>query len=533
MINPLTGIEEPTPVDPATGLPAEGAPDSLAMPGVGPAALNAVQPGAGAGGAAAPAIPGAPASLIPPQAAHEETVTQTVASPAAKAADAQVAAAGVAQDAARAADTGVKTDQATAEADAATIDRQRAEREAYAKQIQDEAVRKKTAENMAADKAAVAASIAQEKANISPPRVRSALETFSTILATIGQGLSAATEGSKVWEQGNPVAKLYEKQWQDKLAAGLAQFNASERARRLQKEGRDAELQALRHELEIGITNRFLVEKGVEDSWLKERVAKLGPAGQKAAGALLGSSEQLLRAQAAQKSAENYSARSAITNRQQDPSAAAKLSSTEEGAASDIGTAAGLIEDLKKGPKLDQASIDKFTQNKEAVGATSSPEGVTGVIMNRLGRAIGTVPNGAYEGIPPDQQAQISKIDKLRTIQQKLMTGAGVTRPEMATYNEQYGVEFGNTPKVIEQKMAGLVRTLRERTVQAGPAGEGLRQRLDQIEGIQSPRAAVEARLNAKRPASGPKEGERVTFGGKPYVIRGGKAVPEGSPVGP
>jgi hypothetical protein len=511
-------------------------PDVMAPPAAPPADLQNVQPGEGLAPApAASATPPAAAtiplgSIYPARPEHTTKVETVVKGDEAKKADADLEEARRKRDEAQAADTAIKVKEAEAKAEAATMERLAQEKKAAADAYWEDQKARKVAENKAADAAAIAESAKDEKVKNEAGILVGAAKTWATVLTAIGaigQGLAAAgSRGAQAWQDGNPIAKLYEEDRQKAQAKAKAEFEASQHYRTLKKEGRVAELEEIQDRLTIGINNQFKRDKDVINGILGERIAKLGPKAAQAAGELAKAGSAAVDATVDQENGFRYAKRIEDTrNSPTAPVGGGKLTSTEEDAAADIGTATGLIEDFKAGPKLTKDSIDKFTDNKEMVDATASPATAGGVVRNRVGRAFGAIPTGPFEGIPLEQQEQLSRIDKLRTIQQKLMTGAGVTGAEQTTYKEQFGVNFGDSAEAIQKKIDGLTRTLRERSVKAGHAAPALQARLDKVAGKSEPvtKMADSVKRMTERtggaPAAGPtklyKRKDGTTFRGR------------------
>lgn len=311
--NPLTGQLED---DGLPDVPLDGAAPPLVDPNdpdlaapAPPVDLQSVQPGTAVVPAAAPATPAAApaaapapagvqaATIFPPKAEHETKVETSqkqgglVESAATKAADAKLQAERDKEQAAIEADTAIKVKKAEAEAEDKKLARLTEEKKQAGEAYWQDQKRRKIEENMAADRAAVEQSAKDEDLKNNAGILTGAAKTWATVLTaigTIGQGLAAAgSRGAQAWQDGNPIAKLYEEDRQKAQAKALADFKKSERYRELQKAGREAELKIIEDRLTIGVNNEFKRDTDLREAILAERIAKQGPQAQKVAGDLL------------------------------------------------------------------------------------------------------------------------------------------------------------------------------------------------------------------------------------------------------
>jgi hypothetical protein len=289
------------------GLPAlDGAAPPLAdpaaaldtMPGVGPENLQ-VESG-GSRPAAAPAAPAAAiqaATVFPAKPEHETKVEQSqktggvVESTATKEADANLQAEREKAQAAQDADTAIKVREAEAKAEDAKLARLTVEKKQAADAYWEDQKRRKVEELKKADDLAIEESKKDETLKNNAGILTGAAKTWATVLTALGalgQGLAAAgSRGAQAWQDGNPIAKLYEEDRQKAQAKALADFQKSERYRALKKAGRDAELKVIEDRLTIGVNNEFKRDTDLREALLAERLAKQGPQAQKVAGELL------------------------------------------------------------------------------------------------------------------------------------------------------------------------------------------------------------------------------------------------------
>jgi hypothetical protein len=289
------------------GLPAlDGAAPPLAdpaaaldtMPGVGPENLQ-VESG-GSRPAAAPAAPAAAiqaATVFPAKPEHETKVEQSqktggvVESTATKEADANLQAEREKAQAAQDADTAIKVREAEAKAEDAKLARLTVEKKQAADAYWEDQKRRKVEELKKADDLAIEESKKDETLKNNAGILTGAAKTWATVLTALGalgQGLAAAgSRGAQAWQDGNPIAKLYEEDRQKAQAKALADFQKSERYRALKKAGRDAELKVIEDRLTIGVNNEFKRDTDLREALLAERIAKQGPQAQKVAGELL------------------------------------------------------------------------------------------------------------------------------------------------------------------------------------------------------------------------------------------------------
>ncbi len=357
-INLLTGQEEGE-IDPATGLPRVK--DPVAMPNVAPVLDQQTTGMPGGGGSAAPVSVGGitAQSVLPPAAAHEETTTKTLPGAMDIAATKGLDAARLERDNAQAAVDAEKSKQLQIQADEATAKRLNAERESAALKAQDEKVNGLVDRNLKADAQMREDSAAEEKKKLTPAHVRNGLEIFATVLATIGQGFASVTEGSQVWAQGNPVAKMYEKKREAEIARATEEFKASERYRSMKKQGRDAELEAALAELRIGITNRWARDGKVAAAVADEKLAKAGPAAQKAGTALTAGLVHVLDSTADREDAKDYRTKHSVTDRVQPAEDKRQMAGREDiDATVQADTDVAQLEDLRDRIKKDPATFD-------------------------------------------------------------------------------------------------------------------------------------------------------------------------------
>jgi hypothetical protein len=281
-------------------------PDALDVaPGVGPENLQNQSGGVGQP-AAAPATTTAPtgpatggiqaATVFPAKPEHESKVEHSqkqgglVESAATKAADAELQAARDKAQAALDADTAIKVRDAEAKAEDAKLARLTAEKKAAADAYWTDQKNRKLEEIKAADDAAIEASKKDETLKNNAGIVTGAAKTWATLLTAvgaIGQGLAAAgSRGAQAWQDGNPIAKLYEEDRQKAQKLALDEFQKSERYRALKKAGRDAELKVIEDRLTIGVNNEFKRDTDLREAILAERIAKQGPQAQRVMGEL-------------------------------------------------------------------------------------------------------------------------------------------------------------------------------------------------------------------------------------------------------
>ncbi len=273
-------------------------------PGVGPENLQE-----GQGGLPStkppPSVPAAPpatggisaATVFPAKAEHETKVEHSqkqgglVESDATRAADAKLQAERDKAQKAQEADTAIKVKEAEIRAEDAKLARLTAEKKAAAEAYWTDQKNRKLVELKAADDAAVEESKKDETLKNDAGILTGVAKTWSTVLTAIGvigQGLAAAgSRGAQAWQDGNPIAKLYEEDRQKAQAKALADFQKSERYRALKKAGRDGELKVIEDRLTIGVNNEFKRDTDIREALLAERIAKQGPQAQKVAGELL------------------------------------------------------------------------------------------------------------------------------------------------------------------------------------------------------------------------------------------------------
>lgn len=272
------------------------------IPNVGPENLQnptggVVKPDVVTPPAAPPATGGISATTVfPAKPEHEVKVEHSqksgglVESDATKAADAKLQAERDRAQKAIDADTEIKVKKADAELEDKKLARLTQEKKAAAEVYWTDQKNRKLQEIKAADDAAIEASKKDETLKNDAGILTGAAKTWATILTAvgaIGQGLAAAgSRGAQAWQDGNPIAKLYEEDRQKALAKALAEFQKSERYRALKKAGRDDELKVIEDRLTIGVNNEFKRDTDLREAILAERIAKLGPQAQRAAAEL-------------------------------------------------------------------------------------------------------------------------------------------------------------------------------------------------------------------------------------------------------
>lgn len=335
--------------------------------------------------------------------------------------------------------------------------------------------------------------------------------TGARVFAALLQGINQAVATFNGDSGPTPVERIINEKIQAHREKLIGQWEATKEANELKAKNRDAFEAELDRREAVATKESELSLAQIEDQ-LKAALAGLDPAKRKAANDLLIKTTQEARAKLREERSRVYDRtfQREETNRSESGNGM-KPSASQEQAAADLGEMATTMEAIQKGPPIAKENIKKFANNQEAVAATSNPKNLLEVGMNRVGRAVGLVPEGVLEGIPQDQREQIQRIEKVRTTQQKLISGASVTAEEKKELSALYGIQLDDTPKTIATKLSGLAKALKERTVQAGPAyGPALQQRFDNLsKGGSAP--------------SAPKEGDTKEIEGHTFTFKGGR----------
>jgi hypothetical protein len=326
VLNPETGLYE----DDGTGLPETTATPAL-PDGLTPTLPTQAEFAAGGGASPAPATPppaapAAPAAMVPviqPKPERESHDTQVIKSAETKAADKKLGQAYAREDAAMATDAALKVKEAEIKAEDARTRSLMEERRKLQLELAESEKKKKVEENLAADRAAVEASAQDEQHKNSAGNVAGAGGIFAALMGSIGDvgkllqvRNKNGTTPAGALAGPNMVDDAWEKMRQRKIAKALADFNGNERIRKLEKEGRGAELEILRDRLLTGINNEFDRDMRVQEALVNERLARLSPATAKAASDLLSASTAGKRAVLERENTQRYERTHASTIRQ-------------------------------------------------------------------------------------------------------------------------------------------------------------------------------------------------------------------------
>lgn len=210
----------------------------------------------------------------------------------------------------------------------------------------------------------------------------------------------------------------------------------------------------------------------------------------KLAEAHLGLAEQTLtetrsqhRETAAEARARLNLAKDEATTRHEDRAAALAEKKAEKDKAATVGSVRqnavlGNIAEAEKAAKdigpVSQDTIQKLQTNREAAkGAEhSATSGVAGNVATRLGRAVGVVPRGAYDGIPEDEQKKITAAEQVITHLTEMQQGKNIETLDQ--YRDRYSPYVpGLSEAEVRRREKALPGLVAEQRAIQDPQGVG------------------------------------------------------------
>lgn len=183
------------------------------------------------------------------------------------------------------------------------------------------------------------------------------------------------------------------------------------------------------------------------------------------------------------------------------PTAAGKGPTESQAKTADL--SAGMLNELKtieSLPPLSQDALAKVQSNELASNAADSATGVTGVIGAKLGRAVGVIPKTKYDGLSPEQQKSMNAWDSLVELRARQLTGAGMPNSEAIREARTLGYSPGDSPDVMQQKIARLKESAQRGMTLSGPAGAQLQQGGSEPSGVHAPAPAGSTPAPATEP---------------------------------
>ncbi|HUG49869.1 MAG TPA: hypothetical protein VLZ78_02620 [Terrimesophilobacter sp.] len=144
--------------------------------------------------------------------------------------------------------------------------------------------------------------------------------------------------------------------------------------------------------------------------------------------------------------------------------------------------------------------ITKFNNQKQRLGAASESKGVIGAVATAAGKAIGFIPEGAYEGIDARDQKSLQAMQALVEGIARRHSGGAIAKEEDYRFAQNYIPQPGDSNELIQTKLGNAQKYLQQSVQNLGPAA-----------------ASVTPPVGGQRPAS-------LTLNGRIYQLQ-----PDGS----